>query len=120
MNTPADPNVGISFGELAAALPQTNYGEQESWSNGKYRFEMLPAGYIALNRELATGLHPKLEASLSQQDVNEVDIRLSAIALYCGVLLDATYTIAERDKLCFILAGRLEVLREMPTGLIVQ
>jgi len=109
-----------SYAELLASLPQTKFGEQQSWSNGKYRFELFPEGYIALNKELASGLHPKLEVLLNKHPVNEVDIRLAEIASYCMVLLDGTYTIAERDKLCFILAGRLEVLREAPSGIIVQ
>ena len=106
--------------DVMDALPKTKYGSQEVWTNGKVTFEMFPEGYIALNRELATGLHPKLYTQLNKQDVNEVDIRLAVIASYCGVLLDGTYTLGERDKLCFILAGRLEAMRETPTGIIVQ
>lgn len=106
--------------DLYDQLPQTEYGKQESWSNGKYRFEMFPEGYIALNKELASGLHPKLEALLMHDPIDEVDIRLAHIASYCEVMLDATYDIAERDKLCFILAGRLEAKREMPSGIILS
>jgi hypothetical protein len=102
--------------ELLAQLPKSEYGTTQSWTNGKFKFEMFPEGFISLNRELATGLHPKLEHILSQQPVTEVDIRLSAIALYCGVVLDDTYTLADRDKLCYVLAGRLEVLRELPSS----
>lgn len=90
-----------------------NYGHMPNYSNGKYRIEFFPDGYIALNRELATGLHPKLEKLLEKHPADEVDIKLAEIALYCSVALDATYTLAERDKLCFILAGRLETLREL-------
>ena len=75
--------------------------------------EFFPEGYIALNAEIATGYHPKLEALLSKHPVDEVDIKLSEIAVYCSIVLDGTYTIEEREKLCFILAGRLEVLREV-------
>jgi hypothetical protein len=107
---------------LLDSLPQTQYGTQQSWSNGKYRFEMLPEGYIALNKELATGLHPKLEASFVRTElpIEDVDMRLSLICAYCGVLLDGTYTLEERDKLCFVLAGRLEALREAPAGIILS
>lgn len=107
--------------ELYDQLPQTTYGKQETWTNGKYKFEMLPEGYIALNKELATGLHPKLEAKFAEleQPVDEVDVRLALIASYCEVVLDGTYTLAERDKLCFVLAGRLEALREAPTGIVL-
>lgn len=101
-------------------LPQTEYGKQESWTNGKIRFEMFPEGYIALNKELATGLHPKLEKLLANHPADETDIKLAEIASYCSIALDATYTLAERDKLCFILAGRLEVLRELPPAQTVQ
>ena len=95
-------------------LPQTNYGEQKETSNWKYTIQFFPEGYIALNKELATGLHPKLEKLLANHLADEVDIKLAEIATYCSVALDGVYTLAERDKLCFILAGRLEVLREIP------
>lgn len=104
---------------LYDALPQTEYGKQDRWTNGKYVFEMLPEGYIALNKELATGLHPKLETLLANHPADEVDIRLAEIASYCSIALDATYTLPERDRLCFILAGRLEVLRELPSPSII-
>lgn len=99
--------------ELIAQLPD-DIGKIETWSNGKMRFEMFPPGHIALSRELGTGLHPKLEVLLNNHPVNELDIRLAEIASYCQVVLDATYTLEERDRLCFILAGRLEALREIP------
>ena len=76
--------------------------------------EFFPPGFIALNKELATGLHPELERRLNAHPVNEVDIRLAEIATYCSVVLDGVYTLEARDELCFILAGRLEVLRELP------
>ena len=96
------------------------FGEGKSWSNGKIRFEMFPEGFIALQKELATGLHPRLEKLLANHPADETDIKLSEIAAYCSVALDGTYTIAERDKLCFVLAGRLEVLREMPSNSPIQ
>lgn len=105
--------------ELLDSLPQTAYGTQETFSNGKYTFEFFPEGFIKLNEEIATGLHPKLEKLLANHPMAEVDIKLSEIAAYCSVALDATYTLAERDKLCYILAGRLEVLRELPSPQII-
>lgn len=120
MSTPTEDTDGGSLQAIMDQLPQTEYGKQEKWSNGKVTFEMFPEGYIALNKELATGLHPKLEEHLRQFPADEVDIRLARIAAYCEVMLDATYTIEERDRLCFVLAGRLEALRETPTGIIVQ
>lgn len=82
--------------------------------------EMFPEGYIALNAELATGFHPKLEAILSQQPADEVDLKLGIIATYCAVLLDGTYTLEERDKLCHILVGRLNVLREFVPAQVIR
>lgn len=106
---------------LMDSIPQTEYGKQETWSNGKYHFEMFPEGYIALNKELATNLHPKLYELLANNPAgDDVDVRLAQIAAYCEVMLDATYTLAERDKLCFILAGRLEAKREAPAGIILS
>jgi hypothetical protein len=81
---------------------------------------MFPEGYIALNKELATGLHSKLEQILSNYPSDEVDIRLARIAAYTGIVLDGVYTLAERDKLCFMIAGRLEVLRELPGNIVVN
>ena len=95
-------------------LPQTNYGEQKEIRNGKMVLQFFPDGYAALNKELATGLHPKLERLLANHPAAEVDIKLAEIATYCSIALDGVYTLPERDKLCFILAGRLEVLREIP------
>jgi hypothetical protein len=111
-----------SFKDLVEQLPETIYGEQKTWSTGKITFEMFPEGYIALNKELATGLHTKLYALLANNPrADDVDVRLAEIASYCSVLLDGTYTIAERDKLCYILTGRLEVLRDIaPPTVILQ
>lgn len=88
----------------------------KTFKQGKLTVQMFPDGYVALNKELATGYHPKLEALLSQHPPHETDVRLSQIAVYCGVVLDGTYTLEERNQLCAILAGRLEVLRELPSA----
>lgn len=83
--------------------------------------EMFPEGYIALNAELATGFHPKLEAMLLRYPVDEVDLKLAHIATYCAIVLNGTYTLEERDKLCHILVGRLTVLREfVPAQVIID
>ena len=81
--------------------------------------EMFPEGYIALNKELASGFHSALEAKLSKHPVDEVDIRLAEIATHCSVILDGTYTLEERDHLCAVLAGRLEVLREITPAQVI-
>lgn len=112
-----EPKQGLQeteWKDLVASLPQTEFGKRETYQLGKYTVEMLPEGYQALNKELATGLHPKLEKLLANHPADEVDIKLAEISAYCLIILDGTYTIEERDKLCYILAGRLEVLREIP------
>ncbi len=83
--------------------------------------EYFPEGIIALQKELATGLHPQLEKLLANHPVNEWEIKLAEIAAYCGVLLNDTYHPEDLNKLGFILAGRLEVLREIaPAQTIIQ
>lgn len=116
-DTLTDPNTGLNLPEEHDPNCVTDtYGDIKVISNGKIRIEFFPDGFIALNKELATGLHPKLEKLLANHPADEVDIRLSEIALYCQVALDGTYTLPERDKLCFILVGRLENLRELPAA----
>jgi hypothetical protein len=66
-------------------------------------------------------LHPQLEKLLANHPVNEWEIKLAEIAAYCGVLLNDTYHPEDLNKLGFILAGRLEVLREIaPAQTIIQ
>lgn len=78
------------------------------------KLELFPEGLIALNKELATGLHPKLETLLANHPAGEWEIKLSEIAAYCQVALDGVYPPEQISELGFILAGRLEVLREFP------
>lgn len=85
----------------------------KSFALGKYTIEMFPEGYILLNKELATGYHPKLEYNLSNYPVDEIDIRLATVATYCGIVMDGAYTLESRSELCAILAGRLEMLRDL-------
>ena len=73
-----------------------------------------PDGYIALNKELASGLHESLAVKLANHPVDEIDVKLAEIASHCSIALKGDYSLEERNKLCFILAGRLEVLRELP------
>lgn len=84
----------------------------QTYQLGKFTIEMLPEGYQNLNRELSTEYHPKLKEKLQGIGVDETDIKLSIIASYCKIVLDGTYTLQERDHLCSVLAGRLELLRE--------
>lgn len=81
---------------------------------GRYTLEYFPEGFITLQRELATGLHPKLIKLLQNHPQGEIDTIIAEIATYCQVVLNGTYTLEERANLCAVLAGRLEVLREIP------
>lgn len=80
--------------------------------------EIFPLEYQALNREVATGYHPKLEAILSTVGAEDLDMKLAQIAAYCGVMLDGVYTLDDRRELCAILWEKLQVLRENPHGTI--
>lgn len=88
---------------------------EQTNSNGKYIFEFFPEEYIALDRELRTQNHPKLQAILAGYPADEIDIKLAQIAAYCEVMLDGVYEVVERSKLCKILLERLILLRE-PEG----
>ena len=83
------------------------------------KLEFFPEGIIALNKELATGLHPKLEVELAKEPMKEWEMKLARIAAYCGIVLDGDYGRMEIDQLGSILAGRLEVLRELPRAEII-
>lgn len=75
--------------------------------------EIFPDGVIALNRELASGYHPTLERKLANHPIAETEIRLAEIASHCSIALDGVYGPEQIDELSAILAGRLEVLREL-------
>lgn len=75
--------------------------------------QMFPDGIIALNRELASGYHPTLARKLANHPADEVEVRLAEIAQHCSVALDGIYGSEQIDELSAILAGRLEVLREL-------
>lgn len=82
-------------------------------SAGKFTVEILPEGYILLQKELSTSYHPKLQSILNGIGLQEIDERLIACATYAGIALDGFYTIQERSVLAAMIAGRLELLREL-------
>lgn len=82
--------------------------------------EMFPEEYIRLGRELASGLHPKLEPILTKISVEEIDLKLANIAAYCEVMLDDVYTLEDRCKLCDILTKKLIEKRERPAAIILS
>ena len=78
------------------------------------QIKMLPDGIIALNKELATGLHQRLEHLLERHGTTEWEIRFAHIAAYCSIILDSTYYPEDFDRLGHILAKRLGEMRETP------
>lgn len=82
--------------------------------------EFFPEGIIALQKELASGYHPTLAQKLANHRTEDWEIKLAEIASHCSVILNDTYQVEDLDKLGFILAGRLEVLREVIPAQIIQ
>lgn len=78
--------------------------------------DLWPPEIIEINRELASGLHPQLEATLAGMDSTESGWieRFATIAAYCEVALDGLYTSDQIIELCKILIPRLYELRERP------
>lgn len=107
----SDPSPNY-FNPVSPELPRTK-------TAGGMILEMFPPGFIALNKELATGLHPGLEVYLQRHSPEDTDLKLAEVAVHCGILLDGIYSLEEKDKLCFVMAGRLELLREVPKGTII-
>jgi len=84
-------------------------------------YEYFPHPYIQLQKELASGLHPKLEEILriNGGTAEDVDMKLAQIAAYCSVALDGVYTLEDRIALCDVLVSRLERRRENPNSVII-
>jgi hypothetical protein len=80
-------------------------------AKGDITIQMLPPSVIALNEELANGLHPVLEAKIATADVSTAADRLAVVAAHCEVILDGYYSGEELAKLCDILLGKLKLLR---------
>ena len=77
-----------------------------------------PEEIIELNKELATGLHPKLEEKL--KEVDDFIERFAIIAAHCEVALDGLYT---SDQMVAMTGAffipRLREKRENPNKLII-
>lgn len=82
-------------------------------------FEIFPEEYIQLNKELASGFHPTLEAIINRCGPDEIDVKLAQCAAYTGIGLDDFYTIDERRKLCELIRQRLVTMRIDPTPQII-
>lgn len=80
-----------------------------------HSIQMWPDEVIRLNEELATGLHPRLEA-IFQKLPPEIDFaeRMGHIAAYCDLVLDGMYSPDDIAGICGTLVQRLEAKRERP------
>ena len=83
------------------------------------QIKMLPEGIIALNKELATGYHQKLERLLERHGPLDWEIRFAHIATYCSIILGDTYYPEDFDRLGEILVKRLGEMRELPNTEII-
>jgi hypothetical protein len=85
-------------------------------------YEIFPDEYIQLNRELSSGLHPKLEKLFEELNLspNEIDLRIMHIAAYCGLEVDGTYTLIQRMAICNLLTDMLKDKREMRPAIIIN
>lgn len=79
-----------------------------------------PAEIIELNRELANGLHPKLQKILHDlHSSTSFPERIAHIAAYCDMVLDGMYSIEQISELCEKLIPRLQAKRERPGGILI-
>jgi hypothetical protein len=69
-----------------------------------------PDELINLNMELKH--HPELQERLANHPVNEWEIKIAEIALYCEVVVDGEYLPEEMTKLASILEQRLRLRRK--------
>lgn len=80
-----------------------------------------PEELIQLNRELIH--HPVLMNLLANHErndkINEWEVKLAEIAVYCEVLLDGEYNEEELVKLCGILYKKLIERRQDNRGILV-
>lgn len=79
-----------------------------------------PDEIIALNQELASGLHPQLERELAKLPDADFVSRFAEIGSYCEIALDGTYSSDQICELSKIMLLRLHELRERPDEGIAQ
>jgi hypothetical protein len=81
-------------------------------------YVLYPEEIIALNEELATGYHPKLEEQLAGQD--DFIERFATIATYCDVALDGMYSSDQMVAMVgAVFLDRLVRRRENPNRMII-
>lgn len=83
--------------------------------------QLWPEEVIALNRELANGLHAPLQEIMENVDpATSFAERLGHIAAYCELALDGMYDENDIAKICGELARRLEAKRVMPAAQVIR
>lgn len=86
---------------------------------GKYHIQLWPEEVIELNRELASGLHPRLEKILNELPPEQtLQERLGHVAAYCLIKVDAVFDEHSLMEFCKLLRMRLEERRERPDSVI--
>ena len=78
-----------------------------------------PEEVIALNKELASGLHPSLEKHLAQHSDEAIELRLARLAAWVGIEVDATFDPDQLTNFCELIRVRLIDRRERPDSVIV-
>lgn len=73
-----------------------------------------PESVIALNRELASGMHPALMRKIAESECTTAADRLAVVATYCEVILDGWYSGEDLEKLSHILYEKLQPKRQTP------
>lgn len=67
--------------------------------------EYFPEPLLQLREEIEH--HPDLKVILLAQQESDIYVQLAEIALYCGILLNATYSREDVLKLCEIMTAHL-------------
>jgi hypothetical protein len=57
------------------------------------KITLFPQELIDLNMEVL--YHPELQKKLAEQPADELEIRLAAIATYCGILIDGYFSVQD-------------------------
>ena len=81
--------------------------------------EFFPHEYLVLQKEVFSEYHPRLHSILQQINAEDLDMKLAHIASYCEVVLDGSYTLEDRIKLCVILTEKLMLKREVPEAQVI-
>jgi hypothetical protein len=86
----------------------------ETYKAGKYTIVEYPEEVIALNKELASGLHEDLEKHLAKNPTDDIWERLARVAAYCNIEVDGHFTSEEICDLCELCRVKLIDMRKRP------